>query len=173
MRAAQVCQAVDDYRDYLCGIHISGDKVESTNGHVALQMTMKKKVRGSYIVKIGGKVPKKAENSKFEFDAKQSVVKHFDHFGQFISCQPVELIEGRFPKITPLMPERFSYVDGFGFNADYLAMTAKIFGKGANTSFQFSSCQKKALVTCYDSPLKDELGDPKFLIMGLKRRQKQ
>lgn len=138
LRAAQVCQAKNDPRGYLKGIHIKGDKIEATNGHVAVQLTMDKKVRGEFILDIKGKVPVKAKMSKLEFAKDSSLVKHYDHLGELLSIQPVKVRGGNYPNFEKVIPKEFNDTGRFGVNASYLAMAEKMFGRGQALKIRFS-----------------------------------
>ncbi len=167
LRAAKHCQAKDDVRFYLNGIHIYKNIVEATNGHVAVQMTMKKKIRGNFILNIKGAIPVKAKFTKFEFNKSETIAKHYDLFGSLISVSCVDVIVGKFPDVDKVIPTEFKPASMVGFNTEYVGLFSKMFGNAnmGSAKFQFSGDMGCALLTSMNGVINEEFGNPKFLIM--------
>lgn len=167
LRAAQHCQGRGDIRYYLNGIHIYKNIVESTNGHVAVQMTMKKKIRGNFILHINGVVPAKAYVTKFIFDKDETIAKHYDCFKALIAVSCVDVIDGRFPDINRVMPKEFNPIELIGLNTEYVGLFAKMFGKNYMSAAKFQFCDKNSavLITAASAIVREEFGNPKFIVM--------
>jgi len=155
IRAAQLCQAKNDVRYYLCGIFIgvNGDVV-GTNGHVLFKT---KHVWGEtynpmlehlgtdshgIIVKIDGKIPKREGTVTFDFDAKTATYEAKSTTKIF----PISLVDGRYPDYNRIVPssEREIKLEGpIGFNPEYLGL-ASIFG---TAKFVFNGPNEAALIT--------------------------
>lgn len=167
LRAAKHCQGKNDVRFYLNGIHIYKNIVEATNGHIAVKMTMKKKIRGNYILSIKGIIPAKAKFTKFEFNKSETIAKHYDIFGSLILVSCVDVIDGKFPDIDKVIPKEFKAVDFVGFNTEYVGVFSKMFGISnmGSAKFQFGGKTACALLTSTNGIVNEEFGNPKFMIM--------
>jgi len=167
LRAAQHCQGKEDIRYYLNGIHIYKNIVESTNGHVAVQMTMDKKIRGNFILNIKGVVPAKAQWTKFIFDKDETIAKHYDCYESLISVSCVEVIDGKYPDIDRVIPQKFGPIEAIGLNTEYVGLFGKMFGKNymSAAKFQFSDKNSAALITAASPIVRSEFGNPKFIVM--------
>lgn len=167
LRAAQHCQAKGDIRYYLNGIHIYKDIVESTNGHVAVQMTMDKKIRGDLIINIKGVVPAKAQWTKFIFDKDETIAKHYDSFEALISVSCVDVIDGNFPDINRVIPKEFGPIEFIGLNTEYVGLFGKMFGKNYMSAAKFQFCDKNSavLITAASAIVRKEFGNPKFIVI--------
>jgi DNA polymerase-3 subunit beta len=167
LRAAKHCQGKSDIRYYLNGIHIYGNIVESTNGHVAVQMTMDKKIRGNFILNIIGVIPAKALWTKFIFHKSETIAKHYDSCEQLISVSCVDVIDGNFPDINRVIPNKFKPIDYIGLNTEYVGLFGKMFGKNymSAAKFQFSDKNSAVLITAASPIVKYEFGNPKFVVM--------
>ena len=170
LRAAKCCQAKDDVRFYLNGIHIYKNIVEATNGHVAVQMTMKKKIRGNFILNVRGSIPAKAKFTKFEFNKAETIAKHYDIFGSLIQVSCVDVIDGNFPDVNRIIPTEFKPVDHVGFNTGYVGIFSKMFGNSnmGSAKFQFGGETACALLTSTNGIVNEEFGNPKFLVMPMR-----
>lgn len=167
LRAAKCCQGKEDVRHYLNGIHIYKNIIEATNGHVAVQMIMKKRVRGDFILNIKGFIPAKANFTKFEFNKSETIAKHYDIFGSLISVSCVDVIKGNFPDVNKIIPTKFKAVGAVGFNTSYIGLFSKMFGSSiaGSAKFQFTGDDGCALLTSTNPIVNEEYGKPKFIIM--------
>lgn len=167
LRAAQHCQGKGDIRYYLNGVHVYDNIVESTNGHIAVQMIMKKKIRGNFILNIKSVVPSKAVVTKFVLGDSESIAKHYDLYKVLISVSCVTIIEGKFPDLNKVIPKEFKPALEVGFNTEYVGLFAKMFGKGVmgSAKFKFSGDIGCALLTSSNAIVNEEYGNPKFLVM--------
>lgn len=170
LRAAQVCQAKGDIRYYLNGIHIKGRFVESTNGHVCVRMTMEKPARKQLIVSINGVIPKKAHESEFVFGKRERLVKHRDSLGQLLSIHVVEVIEGKYPDISLVMPDvkKKLATEQIGLNTDYINMFGKMFGDRYSfnlAKFEFFGDSNSVKITSPSPIVNEDYGNPIFIVM--------
>ncbi|AHK11689.1 DNA polymerase III beta subunit [Shewanella sp. phage 1/41] len=170
LKAAQVCQAKCDIRYYLNGIHIKGSFVESTNGYVCVRMSMKKPVRKERILNINGVVPKKAHESEFVFGKSESIVKHRDSKGQLLSIHVVEVIEGKYPDISRVMPDvkKKLATEQIGLNTDYINMFGKMFGDRHSfnlAKFEFFGESSSVKITSVSPIVNEDYGSPVFIVM--------
>jgi DNA polymerase III sliding clamp (beta) subunit (PCNA family) len=165
LRAAKICQGKDDPRYYLNGIHIYKNKIEATNGHIAIHMTMDKRIRKDLILNIRGVISKKAEYSSFVF-GKSNFVKHYDEFGSLISLNVVDVIDGKYPDINRIIPKEFKSVDSIGVKAAYVGLFGKMFNcKFGVAKLQFSGENGAMLLTSTSDNINKEYGNPKFIVM--------
>lgn len=165
LRAAKVCQAKDDVRYYLNGIHIYKNKIEATNGHIAVQMTMKNRIKRDLILNIQGPIPKTAKDSIFVF-GKDNFVKHYDSFGSLIKISVVDVIDGKFPDINRVLPTKFESVDSIGVKASYIGLFGEMFDcKWGAAKLQFTGKNGAMLLTAVTDTINDEYGNPKFIVM--------
>jgi len=167
LRAAKVCQAKDDIRYYLNGIHIYKNKIEATNGHIAVQMTMKNRIRRDLILNIQGPIPKSAEESIFVF-GKDNFVKHYDSFGSLIKISVVDVIDGKFPNIEKVMPTNFKKVATIGVNTGYFGLFSKMFDQnfGEVARLKFTGDNGAMLLTSDSQLINEDYGNPKFIVMS-------
>lgn len=173
LRAAMVCQSVKDVRYYLNGVHIKGNYIEATDGHRAVRMKLANRVRGEYILKIKGRIPKCAKISKFEFSNGENIVKHYDSFGDLVSINTVELLQGKFPDIGEVIEKNKEEGESdsqYGFNAKYMGDMAKMFGdaNGLSVSMKQYSKFNTYFLTVMDKTISSLYGDPIYLVMPVK-----
>jgi DNA polymerase III sliding clamp (beta) subunit (PCNA family) len=166
LKAAALCQGKGDIRHYLNGIHIYEDKIEATNGHIAVQMTMSKKIKRDLILNITGIIPKKAQDSVFVF-GDDNFVKNYDKYGALISVLVVDVIDGKFPDLNRVMPKGFKEVSHIGVETSYLHLFGKMFDcrYGGIAKLQFTGENGSMLLTSVNSHINDEYGNPKFIVM--------
>jgi len=166
LRAAKVCQAKDDVRYYLNGIHIYKNKIEATNGHIAVQMTMSKRVKSDRILNIQGPTPKKAQESEFVF-GRDNFVKHYDSFGSLIKISVVDVIDGKFPDINRVIPKHFKSIPTIGVETTYIGLFGKMFDCrfGGIARLKFTGENGSMLLTSTSAPINNEYGNPKFVVM--------
>lgn len=169
LRAAQVCQAKNDIRYYLNGIHIKGRYVESTDGHCCVRMTMDKHVEVERIVNIHGRVPAKAVSSTFEIGEVEAIVKHYDQFCQLIGVQVVDVIEGKFPDFDSVIPKSGKKaINEIGFSPEYISRFSKMFSIGkrpCHAKVEFFGKDAAINLTSNDERTNEEYGNPVFVVM--------
>lgn len=166
LRAAMVCQAKNDVRYYLQGVHIFGNTIEATNGHVAVVMTMKRRVRGDWILNIKGKISKLASVSKFEFSKKESIVKHYDALGNLLQIHAVDVIDGKFPNIKKITDLKCTPAPYAAFNTKYIGFMGEMFGdkNGCNVAM-FTNDSTGHLKVIPLNANSVSYGDPLFIVM--------
>ena len=166
LRAAKVCQAKDDVRYYLNGIHIYKNKIEATNGHIAVQMTMTNRIKRDLILNIQGPIPKSAKDSVFVF-GNDNFVKHYDSFGSLIKISVVDVIDGKFPDVTRVIPTNFKSIPTIGVETAYLGLFSKMFEQrfGGIARLNFTGENGAMLMTSTNGNINEEYGNPKFVVM--------
>jgi DNA polymerase-3 subunit beta len=172
LRAAQVCQAKDDCREYLNGIHIKGNHVESTDGHTCVRMTMDKVIDVERIVNIRGKVPVKAISSIFEIGEVEAIVKHYDQFCELISVQVVDVIEGKYPDFDRVIPkdDKKASVSEIGVNPDYVGRFSKMFTVAGicHAKVELFGINNAIKMTSLNAIINEEYGNPVFAVMPIR-----
>lgn len=145
LRSANECAAVDDVRSYLNGIHIKGDRVESTNGQVLYMSKGSVPIdenwfvsdyhKEDFIIKINGKIPKskKIRYSSIESDGESNfIIRYFSGLGCQVDIGCGSSISGRFPnlpKLTAKIRRKTPSTFCVGLNSKYLGLVDKIFSR--------------------------------------------
>jgi len=148
--------AQKDVRYYLNGVNINGNRLEATNGHYIFTATFPETIGDNQIFNlIGAKIPANAymtEFSKIEVDeneeheehesvenAGKTVAIHKDRVGNFVGCNIVNVIDGKYPDIDRTVKDfKETPVSTIGFNSVYMGLPSKLFGKNAdNMKFTF------------------------------------
>lgn len=174
LRAAQHCQAVNDVRTCLNGIHINRKYIQATNRHILIQMEHGSKVRSPITVTIKGKVPAGARLTKFAFGkdgGTDALAKHYDSLNMLISVQTVTLQSGSFPDFE--VDDLLGDMDKFSsdnptppMNVHYTALTSKMFkGDKFMLTRPLPSGPSSAVLFEFSELIKQEYGNPKFLVM--------
>lgn len=129
IKAARECQATDDVRHYLCGIHLNKEKqrIEATNGHILFTCDFD---LGDLPKSVLFTVPKGTLGNRMvsiSIDEYEKI-----HFAFNDTVYLIEPIDANFPDIDSLIPNDYQQWAGAQYNVDtsYLAKTLKIFGKG-------------------------------------------
>lgn len=154
-QAATHCMANQDVRYYLNGIHLNGNRIESTNGHVAYFAEFEVNELDDFKVMNGqcGYLPKEEQNESWpdiiigQFGAKASasiqkktiwliiegeesdlMIKYIDRNFNVIHVQTASKIDTRYPDINKIIPKGKKNREQFniGFNPNYLALPQKI-----------------------------------------------
>lgn len=163
LRAAMLAQAKDDVRYYLKGIHFKGNKIESTNGHIAYQATLNQGLNDVYnefdktitedcqvpddlIIKIDRKIPAstKVRNiafAKIELEDKNKVlIRYLDYMNTQVDVGHGDILDGRFPDIDKVLEKHFNSEEvkneTISINSEYLGVVDKI---GKTTSKIYAS----------------------------------
>lgn len=177
LRAAMLVQAKNDVRRYLCGLHINRKYVQATNGHVAVQMEHSAKIRNPITIIILGKIPAKAELTKFAFgkDGKRGgMAKHYDALGFMIAIHPIEVVTGNFPDFTN--KNIFGDIDRFDFknpmpaiNPEYMTLPSKMFKEQRHMAMRPAPSKEGGPVLMHFSGLTKEVyGNPQFIVMPMR-----
>lgn len=151
--SAMMVAAKDDVRYYLNGVHLLGNKIESTNGHMCYQATIRESEgklqtnNGSddfdnawpdIIIAPVGAAPAASVKSKTvwlhiqEVDDDNGfnlVIYYVDSTYNVLHIQPANSIDGRFPDVNRIIPtKKKKPTEAFqiGFNPEYLAMPKKL-----------------------------------------------
>ena len=166
LKAAALCQGKNDIRYYLNGIHIYKNKIEATNGHIAVQMTMSKRIKRDLILNVNGIIPKRSQDSVFVF-GKDNFVKNYDMYGNLLSILTVDVIDGKFPDLNRVMPKDFKAVSHIGVETSYLHLFGKMFDCrfGGIAKLQFTGENGSMLLTSVNGQVNEEYGNPKFIVM--------
>tara|TARA_R110000851_G_C12786882_1_gene535953 strand:- start:23 stop:574 length:552 start_codon:yes stop_codon:yes gene_type:complete len=176
IRSVIPCQAKNDGRYYLNGFNVTSKFIQSTNGHVAVQLThgIKGLKRGIYNIK--SKIPKKCETVEFVLKKNTNIVKFIDFYGELIGVSMVEVIKGKFPDInTRVVSEIIKKPINNNvtpmINAKYLALTERVFAGSIHTSveLEFRGGDTGVIVKCYDENYNDSHGSPLMIIMPVRR----
>lgn len=175
LRAAQVCQAKNDCREYLCGIHIKGNHVESTDGHTCVRMSMKESIDKEIIVNIRGRVPAKAVDSTFEIGEVEAIVKHYDLCHQLLSVQVVDVINGKYPDFDRVIPkdDKKAAINEIGINPDYIGRFSKMFAisKMCHAKVELFGINNAIKMTSLNAIINEEYGNPVFVVMPIRLKK--
>ncbi|HGO6780888.1 TPA: hypothetical protein ACK8T7_005122 [Klebsiella aerogenes] len=166
IRAALVCVAKNDVRYYLCGLHITPNYIEATNGHVALRMEHGIKTKKNIIVHFEGIVPAKAETTELIFN-KEPIAIHRDQFQRRLSITGIKLLDGRFPDLERVIPKKLDLSIQPVIQARYLTYPEKMFGRGRTfIPVQLRpSSDGGAVRIHFDSVINATYGNPQFVVM--------
>lgn len=175
--AALMCADTDDVRYYLNGVHLSKNRIEATNGHVAYFAEFERyEVDGNQrLAGQNGWVSQEEYNGEWpdiiignfstppsKAVAKKTLyllidgdehgvltIKFVDNQFNVIYVQGASIIDARYPDFSRIMPKGEPSKEQFqiGFNPDYLALPAKLLYR-ENGRF-FGTCA----MTAWDSNL--------------------
>lgn len=140
--------AKKDHRYYLCGVHVIGDRIESSNGHYCFVGKLDEAIEEEVIFNlIGAKIPKSAVETEI-IKGDIDVAVHRNIKLQIVGSNVVEYIDGKFPNIKEKIEDTFILTshDTVGFSSEYLGLPAKLFGSK----------------TCNSGLVKIELGENKM-----------
>lgn len=153
LRAAMIAQARDDIRYYINGIHFKGNKIESTNGHIAYQATLNQglndvcneldktitedcQVPDDLIIKIDGKIPATTRKrniafAKIELEDKNKVlIRYLDYMNTQVDVGHGDVVEGRFPDLDKALAAWFDNAEvkseAICLNPQYLRVVDEI-----------------------------------------------
>lgn len=171
IRAAMVCQARDDIRYYLNGFKINKKYVQSTNGHVAVQMEhgLKRIKDGIYFIQ--GKIPAKAELVKFIIRKNLKIVEFIGVCDEVVGVSILEIIEGNFPDIDnkiikPLKSKKINNKNIPRISTEYLSLTNRMFKfKYLSCDMEFRGEDTAILVKFSGGLINEECGNPELIIM--------
>ncbi len=107
LRAVLACAGVDDTRDYLNGIHVTNQYVESTDGHRFARFKTPAMWNGLLsekgVILPNFKIPKSVQNVVFVVHDDRTEIHLTDTKGHIIS-QEVPHIDGSFPDLDQVTP---------------------------------------------------------------------
>ncbi|PHM59113.1 bacteriophage protein [Xenorhabdus stockiae] len=165
LRAALVCVAKKDPRYYLCGVHITSNYLEATNGHVALRLEHGISTRRKAIVQFHGRIPRKAETTELHF-TKEPYAVHRDITGMRVGFSALTLLDGRFPDLDRVIPKKVESVIPH-FQAEYLAYPYKMF-EGDSVFIAVSmypSSMTDACLMKFSDNINQRYGNPQLIVM--------
>lgn len=169
LRAASKFQAKDDVRYYLNGIHLNKGKIEATNGHVAIVLDTGEKNKVDKIIKFIGAIPKKAEFTELVFDKKCNIAIHTDEKGNKIAAQIFEVVDGRFPNVSRIIPKQIKQEKFPAIQTVYLELINKAFESSARNFVAVKPvhyCENEAVLFELIGLTKEKFNNPIILIMG-------
>tara|TARA_R110000851_G_scaffold182230_1_gene331334 strand:- start:331 stop:870 length:540 start_codon:yes stop_codon:yes gene_type:complete len=165
LRAAMLCQAKDDVRFYLNGVHVNGKHIEATNGHIAVRMTMDSDKGESLIVSIKSKIPAAAVNTTLLIND-EPIAKHYDLLGSLCAVSVIEIIVGNYPSIDKVIKDETKPVDYVGINTEYISLFPKMFKERFSTAkMEFNGIMEAIKMTSTSPIINEEYGSPIFIIM--------
>lgn len=135
IRAAIKFMAVNDVRDYLCGVRINNKHIEATNGHVAVRMDSEIKTKRDVIVKFIGRVPAKSKDVELVFLDGKNTAYHYGALGELIGAQLFDVVDGKFPDLDKVIPKEYSKGEFPNLNAKYAKIFHDAFADGKNDYF--------------------------------------
>lgn len=166
IRAALVCAAKNDVRYYLNGIHITPKYIEATNGHVALRMEHGIRTKKNIIVQFEGSVPLKAETTELIF-SKEPIAIHRNGLERRISITGIKLVDGRFPDMERVIPDKVDFSISPVIQAEYLSYPERMFGRERKfIPVQLRpSGEHGAVRIQFDPVINTTYGNPEFAVM--------
>lgn len=169
LRAAMQCQAKDDTRHFLNGVHIKNKFIEATNGYVAVRMAMDNSCRKDLIVNIKSKIPTSAVKTILVLKG-ETIAKHYDENEKLISVSVIELIDGNFPDISRFISKEVVATEFIGVNPEFIGLFSKMFklymGVGAKITFQ--GLDKAMRMTSDNKFVNDKYGNPVLIVMPMR-----
>lgn len=144
--SANLAAAKDDPRYYLKGVHIKGNRVEATNGHIAYMASLKdfelpecaagcSPIKLGFIVSPKNKIPKWSKKNPIAYvvitvNEKDADISYLSHYGERLSSDIANVIDGKFPNIPKLISTaRRNPVNNqlpIGVNTKYLDLPNKM-----------------------------------------------
>lgn len=151
--AAMMVAPKDDVRYYLNGVHLAGNRIEATNGHMLYQAKIRLSdgalqtnngsepfdpVWPDLIIQSVGAEPTSSVKNKTVWlhisaveDANNFnlVIYYVDSMFSVLHIQPASIVDGRFPDANRVIPNgKKAPKEAFliGFNPEYLAMPSKL-----------------------------------------------
>lgn len=155
LESALIFQARNDVRYYLNGICFMPDgRIASTDGLRAfIGGSHGNKLTENVIIKIG-----KSPTKRYEYaiiDTESKIATYHDEAGAMVGAGICEEIDGRFPDIDRVIPNKTKAADCIGFNAGYLVdveKVAKLFNpKFCCVKFELNG-NTDAAVCCLSAP---------------------
>lgn len=156
-RAALCNAATKDVRYYLNGLYfdIANSKLVSTTGHhmYISPIYCEDKIEGldsfilerfqvqASIIKVEIDITAPGEPVKVSLTNKQGIV----------TIQMVNVIDGTFPNYERVIPSGVASVEECYFNASYMALIEKTYGKKASVKINFYGPDKSILVECKEN----------------------
>ena len=176
IRSVIPCQAKNDLREYLNGFNVTSKFLQSTNGHVAVQLTHGIKGLKKGVYNIKSKIPKKCETVEFVLKKNTNIVKFIDLYGELIGVSMVEIIKSKYPDIngriiSEIIKKPINNTVTPMINAKYLALTEMVFAGSIHTSveLEFRGGDTGVIVKCYDKLYNYDHGSPLMVIMPVRR----
>ncbi|MBI6550130.1 hypothetical protein [Xenorhabdus lircayensis] len=165
LRAALVCVAKNDPRYYLCGVHITPQYLESSNGFVAFRLEHGINTRRKVITRFHGKIPKKADTTELHF-TKEPYAVHRDIAGVRVGFTVLSMLDGRFPDLDRVIPKKVENVTP-QFQAEFLTYPQKMFGDDSRfiAVSMHPSGMTEGCVMKFSDNINQRYGNPQLVVM--------
>lgn len=168
LRAALCCVASqEDKRKILQGVHITPTHIQATNGIAAVSMAHDTKTDMDAVFILHGDIPAAAEGTVFQQVGSQWIAVHMDDNERPAGHNELELVEGKFPDLSKLLPTEVEPCKNFPpFSAELLALPYRMFSS-AIVEFRLYGPEKPCQVL-FDKAVSNFYGDPLLVIMPMR-----
>ncbi|HGF0771440.1 TPA: hypothetical protein ACF7ZB_003805 [Kluyvera georgiana] len=172
LRAALCCVATqEEKRKLLRGVHITPTHIQATNGIAAVSMKHDAKPEMEGVFILHGEIPASAEGTVFQQIGSQWIACHLDDYERPVGHNELEMVEGKFPDLSKLLPTEEEPCTEFPpFAAELLALPYRMFGKEFTSmpvNFKLFGHEKPCQVL-FNVAVNAFYGDPVLVIMPMK-----
>ena len=172
LRAALCCVASqEDSRKILRGVNLTPTHIQATNGIAAVSMRHDSKPEMEGVFILHGDIPASAEGTVFQQVGSQWIACHMDGYERPVGHNELELVEGKFPDLSKLLPtEEIPCTELPPFAAELLALPYRMFGKEFSSTpvkFKFFGPELPCQILLADS-ISGFFGNPVLVIMPMK-----
>lgn len=172
LRAALCCVASqEDSRKILRGVNLTPTHIQATNGIAAVSMKHDSKPEMEGVFILHGDIPASAEGTVFQQVGSQWIACHMDDYERPVGHNELELVEGKFPDLSKLLPtEENPCTELPPFAAELLALPYRMFGKEFSSTpvkFKFFGPELPCQILLADS-ISGLFGNPVLVIMPMK-----
>lgn len=172
LRAALCCVASqEDSRKILRGVNLTPTHIQATNGIAAVSMRHDSKPEMEGVFILHGDIPASAEGTVFQQVGSQWIACHMDDYERPVGHNELELVEGKFPDLSKLLPtEENPCTELPPFAAELLALPYRMFGKEFSSTpikFKFFGPELPCQILLADS-ISGFFGNPVLVIMPMK-----
>lgn len=172
LRAALCCVAsLEDSRKILRGVNLTPTHIQATNGIAAVSMMHDSKPEMEGVFILHGDIPASAEGTVFQHVGSQWIACHMDDYERPVGHNELELVEGKFPDLSKLLPtEEIPCTELPPFAAELLALPYRMFGKEFSSTpvkFKFFGPELPCQILLADS-ISGFFGNPVLVIMPMK-----
>ncbi|VDZ82805.1 hypothetical protein U0026_09710 [Kluyvera intermedia] len=172
LRAALCCVASqEDSRKILRGVNLTPTHIQATNGIAAVSMKHDSKPEMEGVFILHGDIPASAEGTVFQQVGSQWIACHMDDYERPVGHNELELVEGKFPDLSKLLPTEVNPCTELPpFAAELLALPYRMFGKEFSSTpikFKFFGPELPCQILLADS-ISGFFGNPVLVIMPMK-----
>lgn len=172
LRAALCCVASqEDSRKILRGVNLTPTHIQATDGIAAVSMKQDSKPEMEGVFILHGDIPASAEGTVFQQVGSQWIACHMDDYERPVGHNELELVEGKFPDLSKLLPtEENPCTELPPFAAELLALPYRMFGKEFSSTpvkFKFFGPELPCQILLADS-ISGFFGNPVLVIMLMK-----